>query len=65
VWSLGPVKETARGGMGQIYFGEDPPLEMQVAIKVSSLAEGGMENVCPNRRTSGGENQLASSDQVV
>ena len=35
------VKEIARGGMGQIYFGEDPQLERQVAVKVSSLSEGG------------------------
>jgi hypothetical protein len=30
------VKEIARGGMGQIYFGEDPQLKRQVAVKVSS-----------------------------
>ena len=35
------VKEIARGGMGQIYFGEDPQLERQVAVKVSSISEGG------------------------
>ncbi len=35
------VKEIARGGMGQIYFGEDPQLERQVAVKVSSHSEGG------------------------
>ena len=35
------VKEIARGGMGQIYFGEDPQLGRQVAVKVSSLSEGG------------------------
>jgi tRNA A-37 threonylcarbamoyl transferase component Bud32/tetratricopeptide (TPR) repeat protein len=34
------VKEIARGGMGQIYFGEDPQLERQVAVKVSSISEG-------------------------
>ena len=35
------VKEIARGGMGQIYFGEDPQLERQVAVKVSSVSEDG------------------------
>ena len=35
------VKEIARGGMGQIYFGEDPQLERPVAVKVSSISEGG------------------------
>ncbi|NBQ40778.1 MAG: serine/threonine protein kinase, partial [Alphaproteobacteria bacterium] len=35
------VKEIARGGMGQIYFGEDPQLKRQVAVKVSSVSEGG------------------------
>jgi hypothetical protein len=35
------VREIARGGMGQIYFGEDPQLKRQVAVKVSSLALGG------------------------
>jgi len=30
------VREIARGGMGQIYFGEDPQLKRQVAVKVSS-----------------------------
>jgi serine/threonine protein kinase/formylglycine-generating enzyme required for sulfatase activity len=35
------VKEIARGGMGQIYFGEDPQLERQVAVKVSSISEDG------------------------
>ena len=35
------VKEIARGGMGQIYFGEDPQLQRQVAVKVSSISEGG------------------------
>ncbi len=35
------VKEIARGGMGQIYFAEDRQLERQVAVKVSSLSEGG------------------------
>ena len=34
------VKEIARGGMGQIYFGEDPQLKRQVAVKVSSISEG-------------------------
>jgi serine/threonine protein kinase len=37
------VKEIARGGMGQIYFGEDPQLKRHVTIKVSSLAEHGMD----------------------
>ncbi len=35
------VKEIARGGMGQIYFGEDPQLKRQVAVKVSSVSQGG------------------------
>jgi len=35
------VREIARGGMGQIYFGEDSQLKRQVAIKVSSISEGG------------------------
>ena len=35
------VNEIARGGMGQIYFGKDPQLERQVAVKVSSISEGG------------------------
>ncbi|NBV87062.1 MAG: serine/threonine protein kinase, partial [Verrucomicrobia bacterium] len=35
------VKEIARGGMGQIYFGEDPQLEREVAVKVSSISEEG------------------------
>jgi serine/threonine protein kinase/formylglycine-generating enzyme required for sulfatase activity len=35
------VREIARGGMGQIYFGEDPQLERQVAVKVSSVSEAG------------------------
>jgi serine/threonine protein kinase len=35
------VRELARGGMGQIYFGEDPKLKRQVAVKVSSVAYGG------------------------
>ena len=35
------VKAIAQGGMGQIYFGEDPQLERQVAVKVSSISEGG------------------------
>ncbi len=37
------VKEIARGGMGQIYFGEDPQLKREVAVKVSSLAQGGTD----------------------
>ena len=35
------VREIARGGMGQIYFGEDPQLKREVAVKVSSISEGG------------------------
>ena len=35
------VREIARGGMGQIYFCEDPQLERQVAVKVSSVSEDG------------------------
>ena len=35
------VREIARGGMGQIYFGEDPQLKRHVAVKVSSVSEGG------------------------
>jgi hypothetical protein len=35
------VKEIARGGMGQIHSGDDPQLERQVAVKVSSLAQSG------------------------
>ena len=35
------VREIARGGMGQIYFGEDSQLDRQVAVKVSSISEGG------------------------
>ena len=35
------VREIARGGMGQIYFGEDPQLKRQVAVKVSRVAYGG------------------------
>ncbi len=35
------VREIARGGMGQIYFGEDSQLKRQVAVKVSSVAFGG------------------------
>jgi serine/threonine protein kinase len=35
------VREIARGGMGQIYFGEDPQLRRQVAVKVSSVSYGG------------------------
>ncbi len=34
-------REIARGGMGQIYFGEDPQLKRQVAVKVSSVSYGG------------------------
>ena len=37
------VREIARGGMGQIYFGEDPQLERQVAVKVSSVSEDGQD----------------------
>jgi serine/threonine protein kinase/WD40 repeat protein len=35
------VREIARGGLGQIYFGEDPQLDRQVAVKVSRVAYGG------------------------
>ena len=35
------VKEIARGGMGQIYFGEDPQLKRNVAVKISSVSEAG------------------------
>ena len=35
------VREIARGGMGQIYFGEDPQLKRNVAVKVSSVSEAG------------------------
>ena len=37
------VKEIARGGMGKIFFGDDPQLEREVAVKVSSLAYGGVD----------------------
>ncbi|MEI6715449.1 MAG: protein kinase [Verrucomicrobiota bacterium] len=37
------VKEIARGGMGLIYHGEDPQLERQVAVKVSSLVSDGSD----------------------
>ena len=37
------VQEIARGGMGQIYLGEDLQLSREVAVKVSSLAQGGMD----------------------
>ena len=35
------VCEIARGGMGQIYFSEEAQLNRQVAVKVSSVSEGG------------------------
>ena len=35
------VREIARGGMGQIYSGQDPQLKREVAVKVSSISEGG------------------------
>ena len=35
------VREIARGGMGQIYYGEDPQLKRNVAVKVSSVSEAG------------------------
>jgi serine/threonine protein kinase len=35
------VREIARGGMGQIYFGEDSQLKRNVAVKVSSVSEDG------------------------
>jgi len=37
------VHEIARGGMGQIYSGEDPQLKRQVAVKVSTVAHGGID----------------------
>ena len=37
------VREIARGGMGKIYFGEDPQLKREVAVKVSILAYGGTD----------------------
>ena len=33
------LREIARGGMGQIYFGDDPQLKRNVAVKVSSVSE--------------------------
>jgi serine/threonine protein kinase len=35
------IREIARGGMGRIYFGEDPQLKRNVAVKVSSVSEAG------------------------
>ena len=35
------MHEIARVGMGQIDFSEDPQLKRQVAVKVSSISEGG------------------------
>jgi hypothetical protein len=35
------VREIARGGMGKIFFGLDAELKREVAIKVSSVSEGG------------------------
>jgi serine/threonine protein kinase len=35
------VHEIARGGTGQIYFGEDPQIKRNVAVKVSSVSEAG------------------------
>ena len=35
------VREIARGGTGQIYFGEDPQLKRQVTVKVSTVSYGG------------------------
>ena len=35
------VREIARGGMGQIYFGEDPQLKRNVAVKVSPTSRTG------------------------
>ncbi len=37
------ARESARGGMGKIYLGEDSQLKRQVAIKVSSLSEGSVD----------------------
>ncbi len=37
------VTEIARGGMGQIYLGEDLQLKREVALKVSSVAQGGTD----------------------
>ena len=34
------IREIARGGMGQIYFGQDEQLDRDVAIKVSTVAAG-------------------------
>jgi serine/threonine protein kinase/WD40 repeat protein len=36
-------RELARGGMGRIYFGDDPQLKRQVAVKVSDLAQNGRD----------------------
>ncbi len=37
------VHEIGRGGMGQIYLGEDLQLKREVAVKVSSVAQGGTD----------------------
>jgi serine/threonine protein kinase/formylglycine-generating enzyme required for sulfatase activity len=35
------IREIARGGMGRIFFGEDPQLKRHVAVKVSRMSDGG------------------------
>lgn len=35
------VREIARGGMGKIFVGDEPRLKRQVAVKVSTVSEGG------------------------
>ena len=37
------VSELARGGMGRIYFGEDPQLKRNVAVKVSIVSAGAVD----------------------
>ncbi len=37
------LREIARGGMGRIYFGEDAQLKRNVAVKVSSISEQGVD----------------------
>lgn len=46
------LREIARGGMGQIYFGEDPQIKRQVTIEVSSLAEEGERLSIPRSSSS-------------
>jgi hypothetical protein len=50
VWEEAPLRgsyrlreEIARGGMGQIYSGDDPQLRRQVAVKVSHLSGTGVD----------------------